>query len=264
MEDPGPGAGWTVQDHMDLDRPDAYGRAFADVYDHWYRDVSDAEATARFVAARCGDGPVVELGVGSGRLAGPMAAQGLTVIGLDGSMPMLRRCPRPLDRRGGGQPLHLVHGDMRALPFRGTVGAALIAFNTLFNLSAVSDQGRLLSELRTLLGPDGPLIIEALDVSPLLSGPRRSIGVRQRDADGLVVSATQLDPGQQLLTGQHVEIDDGGARVRPWRLRWLTPGQVDELAGDGGLVLTERYGSWAGEPVTEAGQTHVSVYRPAD
>jgi SAM-dependent methyltransferase len=240
-------------DHVDLTRADAYGRSFADVYDRWYHDVSDADATAAFVAARC-SGPVLELGVGSGRLARPLAELGLSVIGLDGSTEMLDQC------RDGGGDIHLVCADMRALPFHGSIGAALIAFNTVFNLASEQQQLELFKTLRPLVDSGGVVIVEALDVSPLLAGPERSIGVRDRSDNRVVVTATAIDQNHQLVTGQHLEIDDAGIAVRPWRLRWLTPEQLDGLASAAGLVLAERYRSWDEEPFGPDADTHISVY----
>ncbi|MCP3989790.1 MAG: class I SAM-dependent methyltransferase, partial [Actinomycetia bacterium] len=75
-----------------MNDPGAYGEAFADVYDEWYQDVTDAQETARFVAERCPTGLVVEIGVGTGRLATPLLDRGLTVIGVDASVSMLSQC----------------------------------------------------------------------------------------------------------------------------------------------------------------------------
>ncbi len=252
---------------LDLDRADAYGRSFADVYDRWYHDISDADATARFVARRCRGGPVLELGVGSGRLARPLAALGLSVIGLDGSAEMLDRCRRA----AGPGSISLVRGDMRALPFRrsqrgsstGVIGGALIAFNTLFNLASEAEQFSLLSEVAGLVDHRGAIIIETIDVSPLLVGPSRSIGVRDRDRNGLVVTATRLDVEARTITGQHLEISDRGVSIRPWKLRWLTTDHLDRLTASAGLRLTERHGSWTEQPDEAHPDTHISVYRRA-
>ncbi|MGH1493081.1 MAG: methyltransferase domain-containing protein [Acidimicrobiales bacterium] len=270
-----------VAAHVDLHRADAYGQSFADVYDRWYHDVSDAEATARFVFQRCGSLPIVELGVGSGRLARPLVALGATVIGLDASAPMLEQArnwpaPQPsgsaeaqpeLGLGSQQQPtpgsLSLIQGDMRALPVRHGVGGALIAFNTLFNLSSEAEQLTLLHQLRAMLATDGVLIVEALDLSALLSGPSDSIGVRTATDDGVVVSATQLDGQQQTVCGQHLEIDSNGVSIRPWRLRWLTPSQLDAMAAGAGMTLLERFGGWDEEPFTDQSDTHVSVYGPS-
>ena len=265
---------------VDLGRADAYGQSFADVYDHWYEGVTDAEATAEFAAARTSVGPILEIGVGSGRLAIPLAARGYSVIGLDGSAAMLAHVPKFGVPKFGvpkfavptadgsiaasAGRLHLVQADMRALPLSGRFGLVLIAFNTLFNLPSQSDQAGLLAAISRLLEPDGNLVIEALDASPLLAGPPDSVGVRTAGHDSVVVTATQLDPNQQTMTGQHLEIDGGGIRLRPWQLRWLTPDQLDGAAAEAGLGLVERYGSWAEDPFTESSETHISVYRPTN
>ena len=240
---------------LDLDRPDAYGRSFADVYDDWYGTITDAEATARFVAHRAGDRPVLELGAGSGRLAVALARRCRIVVGLDASAAMLRRCP-------GTAGLHLVRADMRALPLQGPFGAVLIAFNTLFNLGSTDEQGALLVAIGPLLGRSGSLVVETIDVSALGDGPDRSIGLRSAGERGVVVTATRLQRAAQVLTGQHLEIGDRGITVRPWRLHWLTTAQLDRLAGEAGLTLTERHGSWSGGPAGPAADTCISVYRP--
>ncbi len=246
---------------VDLTRGDAYGRSFADVYDRWYDRVTDADATARFVADRANGRPVVELGVGSGRLAEAMVAHHLTVIGLDASAAMLGRC-QPLDA------LTLVRADMRALPFRGPFGVVLIAFNTIFNLATEAEQAGLLAELAAGFDDNSALVIETLDASTLGDGPDRSIGVRSADSPPLVVTATQLDRTAQTVDGQHLEIDDGGISVRPWRLRWLTLDQLDHLAAQAGLRRDERHRSWSGsESESEFGsefdgqESTISVYR---
>lgn len=255
---------------IDLDRADAYGLAFADVYDRWYHHVTDAEATASFVAARTCGGPALELGVGSGRLARPLAGRGVPVVGVDGSAEMLDRCrvtqaeeSTSGSNRGPAIPggsLHLIRADMRALPLRGPFGSALIAFNTLFNLGTEAEQKQLLADLAVLIGPDGSIVVEAIDVTALLDGPTRSLGVRDTTDDGVVLTATQLDRDRQVVNGQHIEVDHRGVRLRPWRLRWLTPTQLDHLADRAGLRLAERYGSWDSAPYTSSSDTLVSVY----
>ena len=187
--------------HLDLERGDAYGRSFGDVYDRWYHGVTDAEATADFVAARHPGGPVLELGVGTGRLARPLADRGLTVVGLDASADMLGSCPRS-GRRPGGAGIAPVLADMRALPFAASgpaFGSILVAFNTLFNLTTEPDQAALLVDLAALVDRRGVVVVEMLDLSGLLDGPDRSIGLRPRPDDPdhgpVVVTATQLDRG---------------------------------------------------------------------
>jgi SAM-dependent methyltransferase len=239
---PGPGAGPTDREgSLDLRSPSAYGQSFEAVYDTWYAEVTDAEQTAAFVAARHPRGSVLELGVGTGRLAEPLAQRGLSVVGIDAS-------PLMLARRGAAQ-WAPVQASFHRLPVaRGRVGTALLAFNTIFNLTSAAEQADLFREVAALLCAGGSFIVEALDVTDLLTGPRRTVGLRPGTADPVVVSATQLKRSTQQVTGHHLEIDDTGVRVRPWMLRWTTPAQLDAMAADAGLRLVERTDRWDGPP----------------
>lgn len=259
----------------DADRPsphavasDAYGNAFADVYDDWYRGVTDAEATASFVARRVANGPVLELGVGTGRLALPLAARGLTVIGIDASAPMLDRCRQALGRRatndGGEGGVHLVQADMSRLPVRGGVTAALIAFNTLFNLSTAAAQQQLFHDLTRALDDRGLVIVEALDLGVLSASEPGALAVGLRHVDdggGATIIGTSVDVASQTIRGQHTEIADGEIVVRPWLLRWATPAQIDEFADRAGFDLVERHLDWHGGDFVEGADRHLSVYR---
>lgn len=238
-------------------RSDTYGEAFADIYDDWYQHVSDADATARFVTARCGGGAVLELGVGSGRLAVPLAAGGTTVVGVDASASMLERC-RPAV---AGLPVHLVRADMAQVPLVGPFGAVLCAFNTLFNLRTLDEQRSALADAARLVAADGVVVLEAATGEGLDTGPPSSVGVTRLSTDAVVLTATVLDRGEQVLSGQHVEISAEGIRLRPWRVRWVTPAQLDALAAEVGLALAERVGDWDGRPFDADCDRHVSVYR---
>jgi SAM-dependent methyltransferase len=239
-------------------RADTYGESFAEVYDEWYHDVSDAAAVARFVAARCGAGPVLELGVGTGRLAAPLVAVGLTAIGLDASAAMLARCRL----RPEAAAVHLVRADMAALPFGRPVGAVLIGFNTLFNLGEERTQRSLFRQVAALLAADGILVVEANQVEVLAGGPERWVGPSAVSDHGVTVVATEINRANQTMVGQHVEVTSAGVRFRPWRLRWSTTAQIDEFATAAGLRQAERHGGWSGEPFAPGGDAHVSVYRP--
>ena len=234
--------------------PSTYGDGFADVYDHWYGTITDAEATARFVARRRADGPVLELGVGSGRLVPSLETAGCCVIGLDASRAMLSRCPPGLA---------VVEADLAALPFRpsGFAGAALCAFNTLFNLTSPAAQQSLLAQVATAIAPDGVVVVEAITGSALTDSPSRSVGISRMTSTDLVLSATIVDTEAQTIQGQHVEFTDGGIKLRPWLLRWTSPDQLDELAATAGLTLVERYADWDEAPFVDDSEQHVSVYR---
>ncbi|MFV0260370.1 MAG: class I SAM-dependent methyltransferase [Acidimicrobiales bacterium] len=251
--------------------PAAYGDVFAPVYDLWYAGVTDAEATARFVADRAASGPVLELGVGTGRLAVPLVRAGRTVIGLDASAAMLGRgrAAHP------GARIRWARADMAALPLAaGTCGGVLVAYNTLFNLGTGAAQAAAVAEAARVLRPGGILVVEALvpagigaAAGPSLApGPPRPApvgrGSRATEAAMMVTAvATVVDQDRQTIAGCHVAVDDHGVELFPWLVRWSTPDQIDGYAARAGLVRTERYGDWVGGPSSPAGGIHVSVYR---
>lgn len=241
-----------------IEAAQTYGRSFADVYDDWYGEVTDAEATARFVADRCGEGPVLELGVGTGRLARPLQALGLPVVGVDVSAEMLAGC---VDRRRGLVPV--VQADMTELPLRGPVGAVLLGFNTLFNLPSADRQRLLFAALRPCCGDDAVVVVETLSTAALAGGPRRSVAASRYHDDGITIVAANLDPERQTILGQHIDLRSGGVTHRPWLLRWARPEEIDRYAGDAGFELVERYSDWHLSPYDAASSgSQVSVYRP--
>jgi len=242
-----------------------YGDRYVDVYDDWYGDVTDAGACADRVAAlvaEAGGGPVLELGVGSGRLALPMAARGLEVHGLDASAAMLER----LRAKPGGEAVRTTLGDMATVPLDDPPAFAvvLVAFNTLFNLATEDEQRRCLRRARELLAPAGRLVVEAFVPREDLSGDaERSVTPRHLAADEVVLTVSVVDPVQQTISGQHVHLTEAGTRLRPWHLRYVTPAQLDALAGEAGLALVDRSAGWRDEPFGDDSGVHVSTYRKA-
>lgn len=236
-----------------------YGRSFADVYDDWYRDVSDVDATVHKVAvlaARRGGGRVLELGIGTGRLALPLAARGLQVTGVDASAEMLDR----LRAKDGAEQLTLVEADMADLPVTGPFAAAFVAFNTFFNLTSRDAQERCLRRVHDVLAPGGWFVLEAF--VPHDDGADASgVSARTVEVDRVVLTAARRDAVAQTISGQHIEITEQGVRLRPWMVRYASPRELDAMAAAAGLVLTERHADWHGTPFQDASDHHVSVYR---
>ncbi len=236
--------------------PGTYGASFGDVYDRWYGDISDAAATAAFVARRSSTDLVLELGVGTGRLVPEMQRAGLRVIGLDVSRKML----------AGKRSEPAVLADISSLPFCSSspIGAALCAYNTLFNLPTAELQQTAFAEVAAVLAPAGVVIVEAITGHSLADADTQSVGVSRMSVDEVVLSASVVDHERQTVTGQHVQIAATGITLRPWHLCWSTPDQLDAMADAVGLMLVERYADWGGTRFGGASPAHVSVYaRPA-
>jgi SAM-dependent methyltransferase len=141
---------------------DSYGEAFADVYDDWYAGVSPVEATVARLAELAGTGPVLELGVGTGRLALPLAATGLEVLGIDTSGAMLDRLRAKVEARGPGPGrVTGLLGDMASDLPGGPFPLVFAAYNTLFNLRTVAEQERCFRAVAARLAPAGHFVVEA-------------------------------------------------------------------------------------------------------
>ena len=239
----------------------SYGDGFADVYDEWYADVTDVDATvARLLALVGAGGRILELGVGTGRLAVPMADADLAVTGIDSSTAMLEQLAA---RDPGGRVVSIVGDMVDDLP-TGPFDAALVAYNTLFNLLADGDQQRCFEAVAAQLRPGGCFVVEAFvpDTDQDQRSNSSDVSVRSMDVDRVVLSVSRHSPDAQQASGQFVEFtESGGVRLRPWSVRWTTIDQLDVMAARAGFEVEERFGSMVGEPFTDDSSEHVTVYR---
>ncbi|MGA1051262.1 MAG: class I SAM-dependent methyltransferase [Ilumatobacteraceae bacterium] len=237
----------------------SYGRAFADVYDDWYRDISDVHTTIADLVRLAGSGPVLELGIGTGRLAVPLAQADpdLAVVGIDSS-------PEMLGRLGDRMPppnLTAHVGDMvDDLPI-GPFTLVFVAYNTLFNLTTAERQRRCFSEVAGRLTLGGRFVVEAfVPDEPPRDGDL--VEVRTLAADRVVLSISRHDARDQRAEGQFVELSEtDGVRLRPWSIRYASPAELDAMAAAVGFELEMRWESFGGLEWQPESARHVSVYR---
>lgn len=235
----------------------SYGDGFADVYDDWYADITDVGATTATLADLAAGGAVLELGVGTGRLALPLAAAGVEVFGVDSSAAMLDR----LRGKPDGHTVHATVADMVDDLPPGPFSLIFVAYNTFFSLLTPTRQRDCLQAVASRLSPGGTFAIEAF-VPEVEGGPTSSVTVKSVAADRVVLSVSTADPDRQLAEGQYVDITEtGGVRLRPWSIRWATPAQLDEMAAEAGLRLTDRWSGFDRTPFGPDSARHVSVYR---
>ncbi len=239
--------------------PSSYGEGFADVYDDWYGDVSDVDATVALVAALAEGGPVLELGIGTGRLALPLMATGLEVHGIDASPAMVER----LRAKPSGDTIPVTLGDFADVEARvpGGFAVVLAAYNTWFNLASAEAQVRCMANVARRLRPGGALVLEAFVPGPEPDGPTGAVTPSAVDAGQVVLQVTQRDPITQTVDGSIVSITETGIRLRPWHIRYTRPDQLDDMAAAAGLTLAQRHADWRAEPFVDDSSHHVSVYR---
>lgn len=242
--------------------PSSYGDAFADVYDDWYHDVSDIEATVtRLLELTPDGGRVLELGIGTGRLALPLAergaGRGITVLGVDASEAMLERL-RSKDP-DGRVTAHL--GDMVDDLPTGPFETVFVAYNSIFNLTEAERQAACFAAVAGVLAPGGRFAVEAfVPADPPPSGDE--VRVRSMHADRVVLSISMHDPATQRAEGQFVELSAaGGVRMRPWSIRYADPAELDELAAAAGLTLEHRWRGFDDPSWDDDAERHVSIYR---
>ncbi len=245
---------------MALEDAAAYGETFAGIYDAWYSDITDVDATVHTLNELVLRGSIsLELGVGTGRLAIPIAKLGHSVVGVDASASMLARCAA----KAPGPNLGLVQADMAALPFGGArFGMAFVAFNTLFNLTCGQAQRRCLANVVAALAPGGRLVVEAFVPSPEPTQRFYDETARSDGHGGRVLTTSLRDPKTQVVSGVHIHQPAGGPVARyPWQIRYLHPGQLDQLCAANGLRLQDRWSTWDKQPFTTTSERHITVYQ---
>ena len=239
--------------------PSSYGDGIADVYDEWYDELevdAPVEALTALADAGTGAGTVLELGIGTGRLALPLAARGLRVSGVDASAAMVAQ----LKAKPGGEQLEVVVGDMAGPEPVGPFSLAFAAVNTFFSLTTADAQQACFHAVAARLVPGGRMVVEAFVPDPDRAGD--GVHVRTLTADRVVLAITTTDVDAQRAFGQLVELIDGRpVRLRPWAVRWSTPEQLDTMAAIAQLRLEHRWSGWNGEPFGPDSARHVSVWR---
>jgi SAM-dependent methyltransferase len=235
---------------------DSFDQATAEIYDDELR--GDEAATVDFLAGLAAGGRTLELAVGTGRIAIPLAARGVPVDGIDFSEPMLAK----LRAKPGGERMQVSLGDFAEVDVEGSYRLIYLVFNTLFNLLSQDDQVRCFGNAARHLTGDGALVIEAF-----------TPGYLYRLRDGQYVAAEDIrarlvtldvgrhDPVSQTLAESHVVLaPDGGVRLYPIVTRYAWPSELDLMARIAGLRLRERWADWRRGEFTADSRRHVSVY----
>jgi SAM-dependent methyltransferase len=228
----------------------------AAIYDDAPR--GDEEAAVAFLHEAAGGGRALELAVGTGRIALPLAASGVEVDGIDLSPHMVER----LRAKPGGDRIAVTMGDFSEVPVDGSYRLIYVVYNTIYNLLGQEQQVRCFQNVAAHLEDGGAFVVEA--VTPWhLQGLRDNqyVDAERIGVDEVWFDVGRYDPVTQQLDETHVALTADGVRLYPIVTRYIWPSEMDLMARIAGLRLAERYGGWTREPFTSASDLHVSVYR---
>jgi SAM-dependent methyltransferase len=238
-----------------FDDPEFFGEHWAAIYD--VGPELDPMPAVEFLAGLAGGGRVLELAIGSGRVALPLAARGLAVEGIEASQAMVDL----LRAKPGGDRIPVTVGDMAEVGVEGPFQLVYLVYNTLFNLPDANRQAECFANVARALAPGGAFVLECfvLDPSQYDRGQRvEALAVKE---DSVVLQVSRHDAAAQRLFKQHLIFDAGGFRGYPVALRYCWPSELDLMARLAGLDLAERHAGWDRSRFEGRSESHVSVYR---
>jgi SAM-dependent methyltransferase len=247
---------------MDHDDEDGcFGERVAAAYDESAAGMfepGEVGPAVDLLAELAGDGRALELGVGTGRIALPLAERGVPVHGIDMSRAMAAR----LRAKPGGDAIGVTIGDFATTHVDGTFSVAYLVFNTIMNLTTQDAQVACFRNVADHLAPGGCFVIEVM-IPELRKLPPGQHIVPFR------VGATRwgfdtYDVATQTMSSHHLELaDDGRATYTPFPFRYVWPAELDLMARLAGMRLRDRWEGWAREPFTNDSPRHVSVWEKA-
>jgi SAM-dependent methyltransferase len=226
-------------------------------YDESAADMFDAKTVGPAVdllAELAGDGRALEFGIGTGRIALPLAQRGVPVHGIDMSKAMVAR----LRAKPGGDLIGVTIGDFSTTSAGGTFSLVYLVFNTISNLTTQSAQVACFRNAAAHLKSGGCFVIEVGVPGLRLLPPGETV-------HAFLVSEKrwgfdEYDVANQRMTSHHFEIVDGRVERLAVPFRYAWPSEYDLMAELAGMPLRERWSGWKREPFTSESRTHVSIW----
>jgi ubiquinone/menaquinone biosynthesis C-methylase UbiE len=215
------------------DHPAAYGENCAEFYDQIYNNV-DPKLLQSLVQLANG-GRVLELGIGTGRVALSLTAQGVAVSGIEASEAMLQQ----LSSKAGADQLQVTKGNFAECLVEGYFKLVFALVSTFYLLSSAEEQQRCFHSVARVLAPGGILLLENYEPS------------------GRPLQRTSGNP--VYLFEQQVATVSGLRSYRS-RICYASPSELDVMASRAGLQLIERWGDWVRRPYKPRDPMHISIY----
>jgi SAM-dependent methyltransferase len=234
-----------------------FGERIAESYDEssgemFERDV--VQPAVDLLADLAGSGRALELGIGTGRIALPLAQRGVPVHGIDMSRAMVAR----LRAKPGSHPIGVTIGDFATTRVDGTFSVAYLVFNTIMNLTTQETQVACFRNVAAHLEPGGCFVIEVAIPDLRILPPGQT-------AVPFHVSPTKwafdaYDVATQAMSSNYIEVVDGRGEYTSIPFRYVWPAELDLMAQLAGLRLRDRWDGWKRAPFTNESRQHVSIW----
>ena len=229
-----------------------FGEAVASRYDDStgpYFEPAVITATVDFLAELAGGGAALELGIGTGRIALPLAERGVRVSGIDLSEEMVAR----LRAKPGGEEIPVAIGDFATTKVEGRFELGYVVFNTINNLTTQDAQVACFENAAAHLEPGGCFVVEV--------GIPNTRPLEVFDLSDTHVGVDELDFATQHLVSHHFSLIDGRWERISMPFRSVSPSELDLMARIAGMSLRERWSDWKRTPFTSESAKHVSVWQ---
>jgi SAM-dependent methyltransferase len=237
---------------------DYFGERVAERYDESEADRFEPAAVdpvVDFLADLAGDGAALELGIGTGRIALPLAQRGTPVHGIDLSEAMVAR----LRAKPGAERIGVTIGDFATTTPEGTFSVAYVVYNTIMNLTTQDEQIACFKNVSAHLEPGGCFVIEVGVPSLRRLPPGETIHVFSFESPTRF-GFDEFDVATQGLISHHYSVVDGRLEVFSVPFRYVWPSELDLMARLAGMTLRDRWSGWKREPFRSDSTKHVSVW----
>ncbi len=232
----------------------SYGDAWADRYDEWTAAHWDVPGEVDFLAELARGGRALELGVGTGRVAIPLAERGVEVVGIDASEAMLAKLHEKSDH------VATIVGDMADVAVEGEFDLVYVVFNTFFGLLTQDEHVRCFRNVAARLKADGAFVLQLFvpDLARFDRGQR--VSAKDVELGYVALEISKHDPVAQTVSSQNLFVGEDGVHLDPVRIRYAWPSELDLMARLAGLRLRDRFADFLRAPFGPASGYHVSVY----
>jgi SAM-dependent methyltransferase len=211
-------------------------------------DPAVVRRTVDVLAALAAGGRALELGIGTGRIALPLAEQGVEVHGIDLSRDMVAQ----LRAKPGGRELPVTIGDFAGTRVGGSFSLVYVVFNTINNLTTQDAQVACFENAAAHLEPGGCFVVEV--------GTPVAVPLSVFDLSDTHVGVDEYEPATQRLVSHHFTLVDDRWERLSMPFRSVPPAELDLMARLAGMRLRERWGDWDRSPFTSESGKHVSVW----